>query len=82
MASLEGTILEGKEFLGEIGKKVDNGKILRRCSNCFYRKYQADCSEKTAKNYFNIKPGDMLPGSVNSHEVGNYCPYFLDKEAD
>jgi len=62
--------------------------IERECGSCFYRNYpdnpDGDChlADPKAKVLFGFKPEEFLPEELEGKQVGNYCPYFTNMNAE
>ena len=74
----------------EVSFSPKSGVSHRKCSNCFYRYYSKSkdddchCGEKgdLAKIAFGIPSIDFMPEQIAGKEVGHYCPYWCDPDAE
>lgn len=65
-----------------------SGISICECKYCFFRtgpkNPQNDCqiADKSAKKFFRWSQNKILPEVIDDKEVGNYCPYWTDMNAE
>lgn len=86
--------LRGQPFIEKIQRytNLDDAafgeSIERLCGNCFYRNFRHNPNEDChivgdlAKITFGFNPEEFLPPQIDEKEVGNYCPHFVNYQAE